>query len=30
MTALYRNDRPGEHAPSWYAAAFRPTPSARP
>jgi gamma-glutamylputrescine oxidase len=22
MTALYRNDRPGEHAPSWYAASL--------
>jgi gamma-glutamylputrescine oxidase len=24
MTALYRNDRPGEHAPSWYAASLPP------
>jgi gamma-glutamylputrescine oxidase len=24
MTALFRNDRPGEHAPSWYAASLPP------
>jgi gamma-glutamylputrescine oxidase len=24
MTALHRNDRPGEHAPSWYAASLPP------
>ncbi len=24
MTALYRNDQPGEHAPSWYAASLPP------
>jgi gamma-glutamylputrescine oxidase len=30
MTALYRNDRPGEHAPSWYAASLPPEPERPP
>jgi len=27
MSALYRNDRPGSHAPSWYASALPPPPT---
>jgi hypothetical protein len=29
MAALYRNDQPGEHAPSWYAASLPPDVNAR-